>query len=188
MDKSNKRQAIIDAAIKLFVENSVHATSMQTLAKAAGVATGSIYTYFDSKDALILEICESIFSESIEMSLQDYDPSQPIKARFCHLLERYMRFDIANPDKFHFVRRYIYEPVVMESLGQEDMCKESPLAIVVEQGKTEGLVRDLPVNDLFCQVFGGTDTFLEWRMLQGLPISDSDIDNVLDMAWHAIKK
>ena len=47
------RQAIAEAALRLFREHGYEATTMRAIAKEAGVATGNAYYYFGSKEELI---------------------------------------------------------------------------------------------------------------------------------------
>ena len=49
------RAAIIDAALRLFRETGYEATTMQAIAREAGVSTGNAYYYFASKEELIRE-------------------------------------------------------------------------------------------------------------------------------------
>ena len=49
-------QAIADAATELFVANGYHGTSMRQIAQAAGVALGSIYNHFASKEEIFTAI------------------------------------------------------------------------------------------------------------------------------------
>jgi AcrR family transcriptional regulator len=46
------RQAIIEAAYSLFIEQGFHATSMRQIAQQAGMAVGGIYNHFASKEAI----------------------------------------------------------------------------------------------------------------------------------------
>jgi AcrR family transcriptional regulator len=50
MDKSHRRDEIMAAAKKVFARNGFHATTIADVAKEAGLAYGSVYQYFDSKD------------------------------------------------------------------------------------------------------------------------------------------
>lgn len=50
--KAERREAILDAAKATFAANGYHATKISDVAKAAGISYGSIYWYFDSKEAL----------------------------------------------------------------------------------------------------------------------------------------
>ncbi len=49
----SRRREILDAAAKCFVRRGLHATSMREILAEAGLSTGTVYNYFDSKDAII---------------------------------------------------------------------------------------------------------------------------------------
>ena len=51
-DKSKRRGEIMAAAKNVFARNGFHATTIAHIAKEAGLAYGSVYWYFDSKDEL----------------------------------------------------------------------------------------------------------------------------------------
>ena len=51
-----RKAQILDAAAKVFAEKGFHRATTREIASAAGVSEGTIYNYFDSKDALIVEI------------------------------------------------------------------------------------------------------------------------------------
>lgn len=52
LDKTRRRDEIMAAAKKVFARNGFHATTIADIAKEAGLAYGSVYQYFDSKDDL----------------------------------------------------------------------------------------------------------------------------------------
>ncbi|OBG26924.1 TetR/AcrR family transcriptional regulator [Mycobacterium sp. E3198] len=51
-DKSQRRDQIMAAAKEVFARKGFHATTIADIAKRAGLAYGSVYWYFDSKDEL----------------------------------------------------------------------------------------------------------------------------------------
>ena len=57
--KQHTRKAIVDAAIRLFTEKGFEQTSMNELARAAGVGKGTIYGYFKAKEEIFLAYCEA---------------------------------------------------------------------------------------------------------------------------------
>lgn len=63
MKKQVKREEIISAAQKLIIQKGYRKTSVEDITKEVGIAKGSFYTYFKSKDSLM----ESIFSEKTEV-------------------------------------------------------------------------------------------------------------------------
>lgn len=178
----------MQAAIELFVKNGVHHTSMQALAKHAGVATGSVYTYFKNKEALICETFYDIAKESVAFSTQQYDFTASVKTRFYHLLRRRIQFDVAQPDKFRFISMCVYEPAIMSMIKDVDLCKNSPMAQVLTDGQAAHCIKNVPLDDLFYQVFGGVSSLLGWRLVSHTPVVEEDIEHMLDMAWDAIKQ
>ena len=61
---TDKRQAILDATLRLISQNGFHGASMSQVAEEAKVSTGIIYHYFESKDELIDELYKSINRKS----------------------------------------------------------------------------------------------------------------------------
>ena len=61
----DKRVRILDAAVRVFAKKGFYATRVSEVAKAAGVADGTIYLYFKSKDELLV----SLFEDRVERLL-----------------------------------------------------------------------------------------------------------------------
>jgi len=55
---SDKRQRILDAAVRVFAEEGFYNSKVSQIAEAAGVADGTIYLYFKSKDDLLISLFE----------------------------------------------------------------------------------------------------------------------------------
>ncbi len=53
-----RKKQILDAAAEVFAEKGFHPTTIKAIAKAAGVADGTIYIYFENKTALLLGILD----------------------------------------------------------------------------------------------------------------------------------
>lgn len=56
--KRQTRKAILEAAMTLFGTSGYEQTSVEQLAKAAGVGKGTIYSYFQTKSEIFLALCE----------------------------------------------------------------------------------------------------------------------------------
>lgn len=68
------KQAIIQAAMKLFSEKGYHQTNTKQIAAAAGVSTGSFYSYFIDKRAVFMEVLtgySEVLLERIDASMAE---------------------------------------------------------------------------------------------------------------------
>src|SRR6185369_17592190 len=55
---SGKRERILDAAVRVFAKSGFYNAKVSQIAHAAGVADGTIYLYFKSKDELLIHLFE----------------------------------------------------------------------------------------------------------------------------------
>ncbi|MGE7673098.1 TetR/AcrR family transcriptional regulator [Lysinibacillus sp. NPDC094403] len=112
--KKRKRSTILNAAIKLYSVNGFAETKVADIAKEAGVSFGTVFTYFDSKEALyevaILEPLEEI--KPYFMEIEEHfkgEPLEVVKEMIdCHIQlfstrSEYLRLIqqiLARPDRF----------------------------------------------------------------------------------------
>ncbi|MBE1295346.1 TetR/AcrR family transcriptional regulator [Phycobacter azelaicus] len=76
VDKDKMRAQILQAAMMCFAQKGYHATKMTDVARAAGLAKGTLYLYFSSKDELILTLVQSYFDQiREEITVQPVPPS-----------------------------------------------------------------------------------------------------------------
>jgi AcrR family transcriptional regulator len=61
-----KRSAILLAAKRLFAERGFHETSVSDLARETGLPVGSIYTYFENKEAVVQTVIEEGWEDFFE--------------------------------------------------------------------------------------------------------------------------
>ena len=65
-NSTDKREAILKAATEVFARNGYFSSKVSDIAKAAGVADGTVYLYFKSKE----EILHSIFDRTMEQGIE----------------------------------------------------------------------------------------------------------------------
>jgi len=56
--KIRTRKCILDSAVKLFSKNGFEQTSIEELAKEAGIGKGTVYSYFQTKRDIVKAFCD----------------------------------------------------------------------------------------------------------------------------------
>ena len=74
-----KRQAIIEAAIKEFRKNGFKVTSMDRISATAKVSKRTVYNHFPSKEQLFQEIFKQLIDFTHKITARPYDPKQSIE-------------------------------------------------------------------------------------------------------------
>jgi AcrR family transcriptional regulator len=96
MKKNETRQAILQAAIRLFSERGVENTSIEELAAEAGIGKGTIYGYFQTKDEIFLAFCEEEIEYAFRAVAEQSDPQAPVLEQLMTLFMSQFRFVTAN--------------------------------------------------------------------------------------------
>jgi len=92
----DKRNAILDAATRLFAERGLTAAPTSEISKQAGVAEGTLFTYFKTKDDLINALYREIKLELADTMMSDFPRKKNIRAKLRHVWDRYVNWGIAN--------------------------------------------------------------------------------------------
>ena len=71
--KEARPEEILDAALKLFTEKGFSSTRMIDVAKAAGISKGTLYLYFDSKEAIFRDVVQQRITPQIDRFAQIVD-------------------------------------------------------------------------------------------------------------------
>ena len=95
----DKRNAIFAAAIAVFAEKGIWSTPTSAISRAAGIAEGSLFTYFPTKDVLLNELYRLLKLELAGELLADFPQTADLRSKFYHIWERYVNWGIANPLK-----------------------------------------------------------------------------------------
>jgi len=181
-----RRERILDAAAKLIVANGLQC-SMAAIADAAGVATGSIYNYFKSKDDLIRGVYTRL-AATITANLVP-SPADPGGPR-----ERIMRYIY---DYIDFIWQDRQRALLFEYLSNVPLVSGAELSATFDEvtqysiglmrdAQAAGLLLDLPAATMSGYIGGGIRNTLKWRRFNPAPLSDGERDDIALMSWNAI--
>ena len=96
--EGNKEQAILDAAVKVFAESGYHAAKIHKIAELAGIATGSIYSYFPNKQQIILAIFDGVWKQLyLQISVIEQSSDISVIQKFDAIID--MVLDLFTEDK-----------------------------------------------------------------------------------------
>lgn len=142
--KDDTKKKIIDKSILYFSKNGFAGTKISDLASFIGIAQGTMYNYFDSKEALFEEINKIINNQDLSMMKQL--TNLPIKAdKKIDLLSGYIIQNLKDNQEFAAVltlsTQQMYENGDKKAT-QSTYCSEAYklLAQIIIEGQKEGCV------------------------------------------------
>jgi TetR/AcrR family transcriptional repressor of multidrug resistance operon len=99
----DKRELLLEAATKLFVERGLHATPTSAISKEAGVSAGILFHYFKTKNDLIDELYVSIKKEYTSCILNDIDKITSDLGKIRLIWSNSWNWAVDNDLKFKFL-------------------------------------------------------------------------------------
>ncbi len=105
----DKRESIVDAALALFVERGFFGTAVPEIADRAGVGAGTIYRYFESKEALVNSIYRQQKLHFANVVLDGFPTATNTREQFRQLWMRMAKFATENTDAFVFLELHHHQ-------------------------------------------------------------------------------
>jgi len=95
----DKRNAILDAATRVFAERGLTAAPTSEISKQARIAEGTLFTYFKTKDDLINALYREIKLELADAMMSGFPRKKSVRTRLRHVWDSYVNWGVANPEQ-----------------------------------------------------------------------------------------
>lgn len=150
VQKKDKKQALLDSALALFVEQGFHATSTASIAKKAGVATGTLFHHFATKDDLLNYLFISVkqeFADDINHTLAHMDNvGKDLKSDAEKLWQQAIDWALLHPIKQKFFMQYSMSNDIDAQTREQAMSSVlNFLVVLIEQGQQQKIIADFPI-------------------------------------------
>ncbi len=164
-ERTARREAILDAAQELITAEGYHGLRMDAVAEAVELSKGTLYLYFENKDALCAAVATRLidtFLPFLESALNDADSGlDAVRA----LLHAYYDFTQDNPHHFRFALAWLSAGQRMDDSTEAFQTYRgrvghmlSLVATSLQRGQVDGSIR--PDIDVFPQAIQIWTSFL----------------------------
>jgi len=190
LKRTDKREALIQAALELVGERGFHGAPVALIADRAGVAAGTIYRYFDNKDSLIKGIHAALEQQILDAVTVDYPENQPVRDRFLHVGRKLVGYFISSPLQFRFLEQYYNSPYGVASRRAKLFGKKKKNLIVrlFEEALDRKLIKPLPLPILFALTFGPLIDISRDHILEFVTLNERLIEETVEACWGAIQR
>ncbi len=182
----HRPEDILDAAMRLFDAEGV-GVSTSKVAKAAGVANGTLFNYFPSKQELIDALYVRLKTQ-LGHALGDIDETLPLRDQTKQIWDRWIAWGRANPEARR-VSRLLHE----SGLASPDAASSVDAALAAPMGVLERLGASGELADLPLDYIGAiTQAHLELAVDVQLPPGPDGThlaafhDRAFEAMWNAI--
>ncbi len=186
--KQLTREKIIAAAKEIFVKKGITRTATAQIAEAAGVAHGTLFLHFPSKDSLVIELLDAElakFSSNIkELIVETSD--------IITILEQYLDLIQAEEGFFSSLARELpnYNPDLRRKiLFRESLIREH-FYRVIKKGIEQNIYVDIEIASALTFLFGTINYYLSFKtsFVQDGSVIEKFHDQIIDIFMKILEK
>lgn len=183
-----KRKKILEAAEQLLAERGFYGLSMKLLAETAGIAAGTIYRYFDSKDTLIIELHQHIRSEASQKIFLGWSELQQPKQKYDLLWRNAFDAVLQKPQRIVVIEMLYFIPNEnQQTIAPLEDPNFLPLLEFYQKGIDEKRFHDLPIPALVTLSFDSAISLAKNILRHRLPLDEKVLNTVRDASWQVIQ-
>jgi AcrR family transcriptional regulator len=182
-----KLVSIYHAALQIVLREGFSALKMVDVAKEAGVATGTLYVYFEHKEHLINQLYLFLKEQIVAKFLVGYNPAAPFMACFEKIWFNYANAMLQQPETAAFLEQYYRSPFLKTSVKAETGKMLRPIFELLQRGKAERLLKDVPADLMAIQLNGAINELVRWHYNGQLKATQAILQKAFLLAWDSIK-
>lgn len=148
MDRRNKnsRNRIIEAATRVFAEKGYHLSSVEEIARVAGVAKGTVYYNFPSKAGMFTAAVTEGMESIMERVKGELESDLPFARHFARLVEANLSVYLEHRDLARIFFNELSSGIENQVLQQIDAVRDRYIdfiAELLERGQQLGYIRPI---------------------------------------------
>ncbi|HUO84390.1 MAG TPA: TetR/AcrR family transcriptional regulator, partial [Thermoanaerobaculia bacterium] len=143
LERTGKRERILRAAVEVFAESGYFNSKVSAIAKAAGVADGTIYLYFSGKEDLLVTIFRDQMNAFLMLLDQELSKESDPAGRLRKLVEVHLRASGQDRDLAIVFQVELRHTLKFMSLFSHEALADylQLIRALIEQGQREGSFR-----------------------------------------------
>lgn len=138
-----KRSAIVDAAIRAIATQGLGAPTA-VIAKAAGVSNGALFTYFETKTALLNHLYLELKADMAVATLTDLPVDADLRSQMRHVWDGWLRWAATAPEKRRALGLLTVSHDITPATQEAASEAYAGLATLLDQSRANGPLRDAP--------------------------------------------
>lgn len=182
-----KRTALIESSVKMVANRGFHGASISMIAGVAGVAAGTIYVHFESKDHLMLETYRELERRCLAAVMKGYPSQGSIRQCFSHLAFGLIRHFILFPEEFLFADQFLSSPY--RKAVSPHYLPDNELSGILQffrEGTEKQLFKEMPPAMLLALACGPLIQVVRANAAGFLYLDDDRVSRTAEASWEAV--
>lgn len=184
---NDKKEVLFRTTLDLVTRFGFHGASMSMISKESGIAIGTIYHYFKSKDELIIELLKYAKQYGLRASFGKDDKNLGYYERFNLLWKHLYQHMITHPEMLSYITQFFSSPY-SEQEGSDNFCFQTEFGNFIVSAQKDGFVQSIPHSIISSIFLGSVVNSSRHSIRNKQQLSQNEIDVLVDIIWNGIKK
>lgn len=182
-----KYEAIMRATLELVAELGFHGISMAKIAKRAGVATATIYVYFDNTDAILNQLYMDLKQRVAKDLLKGYKPYMSAEEGFRIIWRNQFDSLTRYSQEYWFLEQFGASPYITHISREEGMRQFQPVMDFFRNAMEKGEIRKMPMEIVPPMFFPPLSALAKTINAGHVKDKEKAIQLAMDSSWNAFK-
>ena len=184
---STKKELIVKSALELFTSSGIDSTSTASIAKKAGVGTGTVFHHFKNKEEIV-HACFALVKERLQERFKTVGTSSrdEMRKKFWRLT---IEWYLDHPDEMNFMNLYQQDPKIAKGKGLKIIVELSNFIMnFLEEGKKAKEIKNF--NTDYILLLAHNSCILAAQYIMENPKIDKNkvINSSLDLFMSGVQK
>lgn len=187
--KNEKREKILQATLCLLAHKGFHGFSIKEVAKAAHVATGTVYLYFKDKQDMIEQLHMGVIKDVAAAIFANWDETATPFERYRLVCSNIWHNTCSEPDKMLCKGQFDQlPPDILRNQYSAARTHFQPLSNLFDEGKANGQILDMDNDVLYCLSIEAFWHIARKQNLGIVDVSEEVLLQIIESTWRGISK
>lgn len=182
------KEKILSAALKLFIEKGFNETPTSLISREAGVATGTLFHHFKTKDQLINSLYLHCKDRMISRLMQGVAEQPSFRARMKQMWENSILWGLDNPMHYQFFMQFSSSAYISEKTHDTGFMKFSDMNKFFFEGIQLELIKKIDPELLLSLVSTMTMTQIQYFIQHPEKYENTDFrEQTFNLIWDGFR-
>ncbi len=184
----SKISLIYEATLSLIMKSGYTDLRMAEVAREAGMATGTLYIYFKSKEDLINTLFLHLKEEKIKQMFETSQPDDSFFISFKKLWTAYFTISLKEFSKMLFIEQYAYSSLLSAETKSKSDELVAPLLEILLKAQEEDLIMKISPEIMLSHIMGATLEIVKYFVNTSKHPDPETFEQSFQMTWNSIRK
>lgn len=172
--------------LHLIVKQGIQATPMSQVVKVSGVAAGTIYHHFSSKEEIVNELYLNLKKEFGKALTENISENYTYPEKFFQIWRNLYDYFCENETAFHFAEQLGHCTMITAETKQKGEVYYLPIVEFFADGISRNILREMDLKLMTNLIYGNVVTAVQLTLSGELIMTHDRLKSAIQSSWDSV--